>query len=708
MKLTLHEALKKGIEAHRTEQYQEAEKFYAAILQAQPKHSDANHNMGVLAVDFGKVQESLPFFETALANNPDIAQFWCSYIDALIRLNRRSDAKKVIDQAEDQGVTSDNYDQIKKKIEYQSNNSACTQEDANFSLLPKITTLSSISLDQSSNLIKQKQKTDLSVDEDINLQRSIELLQDNKKIFDQINFSSGDISTNQEPQQELLQSMMGFYEKRQFQQVLIQAKKLLTVFPNSIALHLLIGAANSELAQYDAALESYENVLEIEPDCADAHYNIGIALHEKGDLDAAIESYNKALGLKPDYAGAHYNLGNTLMNKGNPEAAIDSYKQALEIEPEHADAYNNLGNALQYMGNIEAAIDSYKQALRIRPDYAAVHHQLSLIKKLDGRDEHFRQMKFIYNNQNITNEQRCHLCFALSSSAEYLGYIDQSFKYLKEGNEIRKNLLGYNINQDIKFFADIKNSHQNVAMSTLQAPTTRNTPIPIFILGMPRSGTTLVEQIVSAHPEVTGAGELPYVDLLSADIARGTIEATRDNLSIFRKEYLGKLKIHANGAPFVTDKMPQNFRYIGLICAAIPEAIIIHVKRDPIATCWSNYTHYFAATGLGYCYNIDDIIKYYEIYKDLMHLWHEQYQERIYHLDYEKLIGNQEKEIRRIIQYIGLDWEDACLSPQDNKRRARTASQQQVRQKIYQGSSQNWLKFQPFLDGSFDQLADTD
>ena len=150
--------------------------------------------------------------------------------------------------------------------------------------------------------------------------------------------------------------------------------------------------------------------------------------------------------------------------------------------------------------------------------------------------------------------------------------------------------------------------------------------------------------------------------------------------------------------------MPQNFRFIPLICAAFPEAKIIHVQRDSAATCWSNYKRYFVSKNIGYCYDLKDVVKYYKLYKDLMSLWQSEYSDRIYNLNYEDLTTDQDSQTRKLIKYLELNWEEACLSPHKNKRSVRTASQQQVRQKVYQGSSEAWRKYEPYLNGAFDSL----
>jgi len=180
---------------------------------------------------------------------------------------------------------------------------------------------------------------------------------------------------------------------------------------------------------------------------------------------------------------------------------------------------------------------------------------------------------------------------------------------------------------------------------------------------------------------------------------------TTSSLSDFRKAYLSELAKVSNGNQFVTDKMPPNFQCIGLILKTFPEAKIIHVKRDPAAVCWANYKTFFPSEGLGYCFSIEDTIHYVRLYEDLMGFWGSELSNKIHTLNYEQLTVNQEKETKRLIDYIGLDWHEACLSPQDNNRGVSTASSIQVRQKVYQGSSQKWRKYESFLNGAFDQFS---
>ena len=313
-------------------------------------------------------------------------------------------------------------------------------------------------------------------------------------------------------------------------------------------------------------------------------------------------------------------------------------------------------------------------------------------------------MQELYLDKNISEEQRCHINFGLAKACEDLGDYEKAFVHYSEGNALRKKLLNYNINQDIKLFKQIKFTSPRIEQNSLVLDKLSKKPIPIFIVGMPRSGTTLVEQIISSHSQVTGAGELSFVGQLGSSIARGLSDLNIDSLINFRERYLMKLQSVSNGNLIVTDKMPQNFLYLGLLAAAFPEAKIVHVKRNPAAVCWANYKQYFVSKGIGYSYAIDDVISYHKLYENLMVFWTNTLSKRIYNLDYEQLTVNQESETRQLIDYLDLDWDEKCLSPQNNKRHIATASNVQIRKKVYRGSSEQWKKYQPFLNGALDGL----
>ena len=264
--------------------------------------------------------------------------------------------------------------------------------------------------------------------------------------------------------------------------------------------------------------------------------------------------------------------------------------------------------------------------------------------------------------------------------------------------------MNYSVDEDIKIFREQKQIQSKLKTTSLDYNSAYEGPIPIFIVGMPRSGTTLVEQIISSHSKVTGAGELPYISRYGSKFITNKITPNRKNILEFRKQYMEHARSVNANTTFITDKMPQNFLFVSLISTAFPEAKIVHVKRDPRATCWSNYRQYFSANGLGYSYDIQDVVTYYNLYIDLMSFWQSEYHNRIYNLDYDLLTMDQENQTRKLIKYLDLGWEKVCLFPQKNKRSVYTASQEQVRKKVYTGSSREWLKYEQYLKDAFDNL----
>ena len=327
------------------------------------------------------------------------------------------------------------------------------------------------------------------------------------------------------------------------------------------------------------------------------------------------------------------------------------------------------------------------------------------VKKFDSQDEQFFKMLELYDDESMSDEQRYHVNFGLAKVHEDLEDFERAFTHYAEGNELRKKLLGYDVSQDVELFRKIKVNYPRLEQASFEPEKLSIEPTPIFIVGMPRSGTTLVEQIVSSHPLVTGAGELPYVELFGSAMATDFSDSNHEGLLHFRNGYLNKLEGHSEGSLWVTDKMPQNFRYLGLLSKAFPEAKFIHVKRCPEAVCWGNFKTFFSGNGLGYAWAIDDIVTYYKLYQSLMEFWGDALHTRVYNLDYELLADNQESETRTLIDFIGLDWDENCLYPEGNTRSVLTASSLQVRKKVYTGSSDQWRKYERFLDGAFASLS---
>jgi len=506
------------------------------------------------------------------------------------------------------------------------------------------------------------------------------------------------------PTQQQISNLLEHYQNGRFSDAEKLAVHITQDFPKHQFAWKVLGAVLRATGRKSEAVDANQKAVALSPQDAEAHSNLGITLKELGRLDEAEASYNQAIAFKPDYAEAHSNLGITLKELGRLDEAEASYNQAIAFKPDLAEAHSNLGNTLKALGRLDEAEASYNQAIALKSDYAEAHRNLTLMKKFDAQDEQYSKMQELYLDKNISEEQRCHINFGLAKACEDLGDFEQAFAHYSEGNMQRKKLLNYDINKDVERFRKIKSNYPQIVDNSLELEKFSKDLMPIFIVGMPRSGTTLVEQIISSHSKVTGAGELAFAAQFGAAIATGITEANNESLLNFRSKYLTKLKSVSNENLIITDKMPQNFRYIGLLAAAFPEAKIIHVKRNPAAVCWSNYKQYFVSKNIGYCYAIDDVISYHKLYENLMDFWINTLSNRIYKLDYELLTVNQESETRQLIEYLGLDWDEKCLSPQNNMRSVATASNVQVRKKVYRGSSEQWRKYQPFLNGALDSF----
>ena len=506
------------------------------------------------------------------------------------------------------------------------------------------------------------------------------------------------------PSQQQLDTLIDCYQRGQDDQAEKLALSIIQNFPRHQFSWKVLGALYGRKGRKTEELNANQKAVALAPNDAEAHNNLGITFQEMGILEKSEASLRRSLALNFGSAEGHYNLGVTLKAQNNLEEAETSYRQAISIKPDFAEAHSNLGNALRALGRLDEALASYTQAIAFKPDYAEAHRNLTEMKKFDGQDEQYSKMLELYFDEKISEEKRCHINFGLAKACEDLGNFEQAFAHYSEGNELRKKLLNYDINQDLELFRQIKSYYPRIEQNSLEPHKLSKDLIPIFIVGMPRSGTTLVEQIISSHSKVTGAGELSYAAQFGKVIANGCSEANDEVLLEFRHKYLEKLKNVSKNNLIVTDKMPQNFLYIGLLAAAFPEAKIIHVKRTPAAVCWANYKQYFTSENLGYCYALDDIVNYYSLYKNLIEFWTNKLGKRIYNLDYELLTVNQERETRQLINYLGLDWDEKCLAPESNTRSVATASNVQIRKKVYQGSSTQWKKYQPFLNGALDSL----
>ena len=539
------------------------------------------------------------------------------------------------------------------------------------------------------------------------------------------------------PQSEL-QSAVFLVNNGKIQEALQVVEPLIDKYPDESILFNIRGVCNKANNQFNDAIDDFNHAVSIKPDYAEAYYNLGVTLREIGNPNAAIIVYQKALSINHHYVNAHNNLGQIFLVKEdfnaaiehlewavafNPEFssahnnlgssflglnkihdAIQSFNRALELNPNYAIPYYNLGVCYQRIGEIKLAKENFENALALNADYAKAHHNLSSVKTYKSRDSQVIQMEELLSKKDLNHQDRVILCFALAKVNEDLENSEKLFTYLHDANKLRRDQINYSIEKSENHNIITKKFFTQKSVKIQNEFHYENSSIrPIFIVGMLRSGTSLIEQILSTHHQVYGGGELKnltniIIPIMQEHLNNEKYSLSHNEFSTIRKQYLESLSKFNVSETVITDKWPLNFRNIGFILSALPEAKIVHVKRDPIATCWSIYKHYFSAQGNGWAYSFDDLSTFYGFYVDLMSYWHKLYPGKIYDLSYEELTVNQEKETRKLLDYCDLDWDEKCLNFQDNKRDVNTASVLQVRKKMYQGSSDAWKKYEKFLE----------
>ena len=466
-----------------------------------------------------------------------------------------------------------------------------------------------------------------------------------------------------------------------------------------------LGNVYKSLGEINNAIESYQNAININEDYFEAHYNLGALYKELNQSYLAIYCYKKALKIRPNFAELHNNIAILYVEINNLDYALEHLKKAVNIKPDFSEAHNNLSNIYLETNQIDVAINGYERSLAINQNYAEAYFNLSKITKYSFDDKKIKQIHSMLNNPNISIINNVYLLFALAYIYEKLKINDKFIEFLNKANKLQSKVLNFSLNNEKRLFSKIKSLFPLKPISFVDNRHLR----PIFIVGMPRSGTSLVEQIISSHHEVYGGGELTImpniIESLLVDIYLNNNLGLKEKKCIsLREDYLSQLSSLSFNEKIITDKMPLNFEYIGFILSAFPEAKIISLNRNSIATCWSNYRCLFSDGANDFSYKFHDLVGFYKLYEDMMHYWHEIYPNKIYDISYEKLTDNQEEETRKLLDYCGLEWDENCMNFHNNKRAVKTASSLQVRKKMYQGSSEAWKEYEDYLQPLIENL----
>jgi tetratricopeptide (TPR) repeat protein len=510
-------------------------------------------------------------------------------------------------------------------------------------------------------------------------------------------------------------------------------RRAIELDPNLAEAHNVLGLVLAARGEFEDALGSYRRTLALEPNHVDAINNLGNALRDLGERRESLAYYSRAIELDASHAESHCNLGNALLDMQRHEEAALSYVAALRLKPDYAVAHLSLSMALRMQGRAAEALRSCEAALAVDPNYPEA---LALLGELKADRGQFADAQalfqkaisldpafpFAYFNvamhRKMTSDDAAwlgsvetllrkplplrheiSLRYALGKYHDDNRQFEQAFHHYRQANELTKrNGLVYD---GAKLTLHVDQIIANFSAASIQGAQRYGhvSQSPVFIVGMPRSGTSLTEQILASHPSVFGAGEVVYwdgaYDSFRQRVRKG--DAAADLIPGIAADYLERLAKLSGGALRVVDKMPPNFMNLGLIHAAFPHARIVHMRRHPIDTCLSIYFQYFLNTH-PYANDLDNLLHYYREYSRIMDHWCRTLPAAaLLEIPYESLTADQELWSRRLLDFVGLPWDPKCLDFHQTDRVVITASKWQVRQKIHTASSGRWKNYQKFV-----------
>ncbi len=639
----ISDLLQNGLALHQEGRLKEAEIIYQSILKEHPRHPDALHLLGFIAHQVGKNESAVNLIEKAIKINPNVPDFYYNCGGAYRALHK--------------------YDL------------AVTRYEQALAIQPNF----AMAHNNLGIVLQELGRTE-----------------DAMARYEQALAIKPDYAEAQNNLGNALQKL------EQREDAIAHYEQALAIQPDYAEAHNNLGNALQELGRQEDAIIRYAQALAFKPDYAEAHSNLGNALKELGRPEDAITHYKQALAIKPGFAMAHYNLGIALDELGRPEEAVTRYEKALAIKPDFAEAHNNLGNALDELGRQEDAITHYEQALAIKPDYAEAHRHITNIKP---KQEQVSIIEKLLKRSSLSEIDAMHYHFALGKIYNDVETFNKAFEHYNKANTHKRKAIMYDSQNYSAYVDRLIEAYSKGYFQEITACGS-DSELPVFIVGMPRSGTTLVEQIVSSHPQVYGAGELASFGHIEDAIAKQfkasnpypeCMPLCNESMTLkFSKKHLEKLENYSHDAKRTTDKMPGNFIRIGLIKTLFPKARIIHCQRNALDTCTSNFLNYFVV-GHEYSFDLNELGRYYLDYERLMAHWGSLFPSEIFGVQYEELVTNQEKISRQLIEYIGLEWDDRCLDFHKNKRAVRTSSSVQVRRPIYTHSINRWKHYEEHL-----------
>jgi len=468
------------------------------------------------------------------------------------------------------------------------------------------------------------------------------------------------------------------------------------------------------IQRYDEAEKCCRLALSMYPKYADpCHLLGGIALHFDKYVEA-VNFYEKALEVAPDAPITLNNYSVALKFLNRHEDALAALNKCLLLKPKYFEALNNKGSVLSILGQMEKSLPFYEKSIKTNPLFGKAYYNIATTYKFKEADRY--QKLFVKAESSLdqmTETDQMNMHFALGKYHEDLQDYKAGIVHYLEGNKLKRDTLDYTVEQAENLMLKMEAVFNDSGDWASRTEVGSQSDLPMFVLGMPRSGTTLTEQILASHPKIFGAGELKILDKVAGGMPvnkNGFFPEKNEDQKGFEESlrargemYVNELRKFDPKARHVTDKMPQNFRYLGLIHVLMPKAKIIHCKRNPVDTCLSNFRILFGEK-MEYTYKLEDIGRYYLAYDRIMKHWAKVLPGRVLDVQYEDVVSDIDTQARRLIEYCGLEWDDACLGFYKTKRNVHTASTTQVRQPIYNSSVGRYERYGDLLKPLLDTL----
>ena len=703
--LTLPQAFSRAVVAYRGGRLGEAEQICRQIVRAKPDFFDALHLLALVQSSLGHKEAALASYERALALQPDHAEALSNRGLLLHELARHGEALASYDRAlaTRPDFAEALFNRGNTLLDLKQNDAALASYDRALAVRPdyaKALANRGMALQGLARCAEALASYDraLAIQPDYPeaLFNRGNALRDLKRFADALASYDRALAVRPDYADALVNRAVILHELRRYDEALASCERALALRGDLAEALSNRGNILRELRRYDEALASYDRALALRPDYAEALTNRGLTLHGMNRFDEALAHHDRALAARPDLAEALSNRGLALHRLKRTEEALASYERALRIRPDFPEAHCMLGVTLIELGRLPQARAALERAIALAPGDVRYHRNLADITRFIPGDAHLPALEKLAGSEAaLSADERIELHFALGQAYEDLGRHGDAFAQWLNGNALKRRQVAYDETATLTrlnamravFTPDLIARWQNVGHPSR---------LPVFILGMARSGSTLVEQILASHPQVFGAGELDYF----AEAARASTSKFRDSpeqissltaqdFCALGRRYSAALENLAPRAGRITDKMPGNFIFAGLIHLALPNAAIIHTVRDPVDTCVSCFSKLFKEQP--HTYDLAELGRYYRHYQALMAHWHRILPPgRILDVRYEDVVADLEGQARRIIAHCGLPWDPRCLDFHKTERPIFTVSAAQVRQPIYNSAVGRW------------------